>query len=151
MPSGDRSANPASVQGRSGLQRLLLSVASARKHSGTERLAAPSGVSRAARAAIPCWSSASGHRASSSKHTRGQSRETGSLSRLFGSMETTAKCVLMGPAHCRLALLRSVWRSAAAAFQRDHSQTSGSRAGTGNRTRSEYSLEEVGHRGGPSS
>ncbi len=73
----------------------------AQKCSGTERLAAPLGVSRAARAAVPCRSSASGHRASSSKHTRGQSRETGSISRLFGSVETTAKCVLMDPAHCR--------------------------------------------------
>ncbi len=28
-------------------------------------------------------------------------QETGSLSRLFRSMETTAKCVSMGPAHCK--------------------------------------------------
>ncbi len=34
----------------------------------------------------------------------GQSRETGSLSRLFGSMETAAKCVSMGHAHCRTRL-----------------------------------------------
>ncbi len=34
-------------------------------------------------------------------YTRGQSRETGSLSRLFGSVETTAKCVSVGPAYCR--------------------------------------------------
>ncbi len=61
-------------------------------------------VSRAARAAGPCRSSASGHRASSSKYTRGQSWETGSLSRLFGSMETAAKCVSMGHAHCRTRL-----------------------------------------------
>ncbi len=31
-----------------------------------------------------------------SKYTRDQSRETGSLSRLFGSMKTAAKCVSMG-------------------------------------------------------
>ncbi len=41
MPSGDQSANPASVPGRSGLQRALLSVSSARKRSGAERLATP--------------------------------------------------------------------------------------------------------------
>ncbi len=41
VPSGDQSANPASVPGRSGLQRALLSVSSARKRSGAERLAAP--------------------------------------------------------------------------------------------------------------
>ncbi len=51
------------------------------------------GASRAARAAVPCRSSTSGHRASSFKYTRGQSWETGSLNRLFGSVETTAKCV----------------------------------------------------------
>ncbi len=68
VPSGDRSTNPASVPGRSGLQRALLSVSPARKRSGTERLATPSGVFRAARVAVPCRSSASGHWASSSKH-----------------------------------------------------------------------------------
>ncbi len=41
VPSGDQSANPASVPGRSGLQRALLSVSSAQKCSGAERLAAP--------------------------------------------------------------------------------------------------------------
>ncbi len=61
VPSGDQSANPASVPGRSGLQRALLSVSSARKRSGAERLATPSGVSRAARSAVSCRSSASGH------------------------------------------------------------------------------------------
>ncbi len=38
---------------------------------------------------------------SRSDYTRGQSRETGSLSRLVGSVVTTAKCVSVGPAHCR--------------------------------------------------
>ncbi|KAI2660345.1 enzymatic polyprotein [Labeo rohita] len=46
-------------------------------------------------------------------HTRGQSRETGSLSRLFGSVETTAKCICLGPVHCRARLSHSIWRSAA--------------------------------------
>ncbi len=48
VPSGDQSANPASVPGRSGLQRAFL------KCSGAGRLATPSGVSRAARSAVPC-------------------------------------------------------------------------------------------------
>ncbi len=43
VPSGDQSANPASVLGRSGLQRALLSVSSAQKCSGDGRLATPSG------------------------------------------------------------------------------------------------------------
>ncbi len=96
VPSGDQSANPASVLGHSGLQRVLLSVSSAQKCSGDGRLATPSGVSKAARSAVPCRSSVPGHRASRSKYTRGQSQETGSLSRLFGSMKTAAKCVSMG-------------------------------------------------------
>ncbi len=104
VPSGDQSANPASVPGCSGLQRAFLAVSSAQKCSGAGRLATPSGVSRAARLAVPCRSSAPGHRASRSKYTRDQSRETGSLSRLFGSMETAAKCVSMGKAHYRTRL-----------------------------------------------
>ncbi len=76
VPSGDQSANPASVPGRSGFQRALLSVSSAQKCSGAGRLATPSGVPRAARSAVPCRSSAPGHRASRSKYTRDQSRET---------------------------------------------------------------------------
>ncbi len=98
VPSGDQSANPASVPGCSGLQRALLSVSSTRKRSGAERLATPSGVSRAARAAFPCRSSASGHRASRSKYTRGQSRETGSLSRSPGGLGAPANHVSLGPA-----------------------------------------------------
>ncbi len=149
-PSGDRFANPASVPGRSGLQRVSLSVFSARRRSGAESLATPSGVSRASSSAVSCRSSTSKHRASSSKYTRGQSRETGSLSRLFGSVETTAECISLGPADCRKRLSHSVWRSAAA-FPRGFSHISGPRAGSGIRTRSKHSLEEGGHRGGPSS
>ncbi len=43
VPSGDQSANPASVPGRSGLQRAFLSVSSTQKCSGAGRLATPSG------------------------------------------------------------------------------------------------------------
>ncbi len=43
VPSGDQSANPASVLGHSGLQRALLSVSSAQKCSGDGRLATPLG------------------------------------------------------------------------------------------------------------
>ncbi len=118
VPSGDQCANPASVPGRSSLQRAVLSVSSARKHTGAEMFAALLGVSRAARAVVPCRSSASGHRASSSKYTIGQSRETGSLSRLFGSVVSTAKCVLMGHAHCKTRLSRC----SDAAFQRGPEQ-----------------------------
>ncbi len=54
VPSGDQSANPASVPERSGLQRAFLSVSSAQKCRGAGKLATPSGVSRAARSAVPC-------------------------------------------------------------------------------------------------
>ncbi len=57
VPSGDQSANPASVPGLSGFHRALLSVSSAQKCSGAGRLATPSGVPRAARSAVPCRSS----------------------------------------------------------------------------------------------
>ncbi len=93
VPSGDHSANPAGVSGSSGFPRALLSV-SARKRSGTGRLVTSSEVFRAARSAIPCRSSASGHWASSSKYTRGQSRETGSLSRSPGGVGAPAKCLV---------------------------------------------------------
>ncbi len=98
VPSGDQSANPASVLGHSGLQRALLSVSSAQKCSGAGRLATPSGVSKAARSTVPCRSSAPGHRASRSKYTRGQSQETGSLSKSSGGLGAPAKRVSLGSA-----------------------------------------------------
>ncbi len=101
VPSGDqcsRCSNPASVLGHSGLQRALLSVSSAQKCSGAGKLATPSGVSRAARSAVPCRSSVPGHRASRSKYTRGQSQETGSLSKSPGGVGALAKRVLLGSA-----------------------------------------------------
>ncbi len=52
----------------------------------------------------------------------------------------------MGHAQCRKRLLQR-----SAAFQRSHSHACGSRAGSGNGTRIEHSLEEEGHQGGPSS
>ncbi len=102
VPSGDQSANPASVPGHSGLQRALLSVSSAQKCSGAGRLATPSGVSRAARSAVSCRSPASGHRASCSKYTRDQSRETGSLSKPPGGLGAPAKQCLIGICLSRL-------------------------------------------------
>ncbi|KAL0153915.1 hypothetical protein M9458_050784 [Cirrhinus mrigala] len=86
----------------------------------------------------------------SSNNTRGQSRETGSLSRLFGSVKTTPKCICLGPAHCRARLSHLIRRSAAA-FQRGLSHSGGPRAGSGNEAGSRHSLKKGGHRGGPSS
>ncbi len=56
-------------------------------------LATPSGISRAASLVFSCQCAIPGHRTSRSDYTRGQFRETGSLSTLFSSVETTAKCV----------------------------------------------------------
>ncbi len=147
VPSGGRSANPG-APGRSDLQQAYISVSSTRKR-GTEMLATPSGVSRAASSAVPCRCAIPGSWTSCSDYTRGQSRETGSLSRPFGSMETTAKCVTMGPADCRERLQNPV-RFSTASIQLGFSHSGGPRAGSGNGTRSRHSLEEGGHRGGPS-
>ncbi len=86
------------------------SQSSAQKCGGAGRLATPSGVSRAARSAVPCRSSVPGHRASRSKYTRDQSRETGSLSRLFGSVELLPN-VSRWVTHT---VDKAMWRSAAA-------------------------------------
>ncbi len=98
-------------------------------------LVTPSGISRAA--------------TSRSDYSRGQSRETGCLIRLFGSVDTTSKCVSVGPSYCReatessLVLLRldsTGW------FPFWWTLT-----GPGNGTSSRYSVKEVGHRSGSSS
>ncbi|KAI2664175.1 Protein P [Labeo rohita] len=113
---------------------------SARKRSGVGELAAPAGVSIAASSAVSYPSSVTGHRTNSSNNTRGQSRETGSLSRFFGSVETTAKCICLGPAHCRARLSHSIWRSATT-FQRGL-HCGEPRAGSGNGTRSRTLLRK---------
>ncbi len=120
------------------------------KRSGAEMLATPSGVSRAASLAFSCRCAVPGHRTSRSDYTRGQSPETGSLSRLFGSVETTAKCVSVGHAHSREKLQNPV-RFSSASIQRGESHSGGPRAGSGNGTRGRYSLKEGGHRDGSSS
>ncbi len=129
MPSGDQSVNIATpgASGHSGLQQAHLS-AFALKRSGPERLATSKEVFKAARSSIFCRSSASGHRASHSKYTRGQSRETGSLSRLSGSVEASAKCVSLGPAHCRKRLHDSV-RVSSASIQQGVSHSGGPQEG----------------------
>ncbi len=82
MPSGDRSAKPATsgVPGHSNLLRAHISVSSARKCSRAEMLATTSGVSKAASSASSCWCAIPGYRTSRCDYTRDQSPETGSLS-----------------------------------------------------------------------
>ncbi|KAI2650799.1 hypothetical protein H4Q32_024835 [Labeo rohita] len=69
--------------------------------SPPEDVAEPRGVSRTVSSAVSCRSAITGLRASSSVNTRGQPRVAGLRSRLFSSVEATAKCVCMGPAYCR--------------------------------------------------
>ncbi len=65
-------------------------------------------------------------------------------------MEITTTCVSVGSAHCRERLQNPVLFSSAS-IQRGESHSGGSRAGSGNGTRSRYSLKEGGHWGGSSS
>ncbi len=119
------------------------------RRKGTETHATPEGVYKTDSSG-PAWRCAvTGVRATTS-NTRGQPRDAGSLSRLFSSMETTAKCVSMGPADCRKGVSNSV-RFSTAALQRRDSHAGGPRAGSGYGTRSENPIKEGGHRGGPSS
>ncbi len=139
VPSGSFTDTPAT----SGLPRANSPVA-ARRRYGTGKLTSSDEGARAVRSVVPCQSSASGHRSGSSSDTRGKSRETGSLSRLSDSVETSAKCLTMGPAHCRERLQNSV-RFSATSLQRGYSYTSGPQAGYGIGKRSRNSLEEGGH------
>ncbi len=119
------------------------------RRKGTETHVTPEGVYKTDSSG-PAWRCAvTGARATVS-NTRGQPREAGSLSRLFGSVDTTAKCVSMGPADCRKGVSNSV-RFSTTALQRRDSHTGGPRAGSGYGTRSESPIKEGGHRGGPSS
>ncbi len=119
------------------------------RRKGTETHVTPEGVYKTDSSGSAWRCTITGVRATVS-NTRGQPRETGSLSRLFGSMETTARCISMGPADCRKGVSNSV-RLSTTALQRRDSHTGGPRAGSGYGTRSESPIKEGGHRGGPSS
>ncbi len=96
VPSRDWSANPAGVPGRSRSRRASFSVLSSWRRSGAEKLVTSLEVSTAVRSVVPCRCATSGLRSSRSYYIRGQSRETDSLSRLLGSVKTTAKCSSLG-------------------------------------------------------
>ncbi len=150
---GWRTSEGRPLWGRKELQGAYLSPVPSTLRSvrrkGTETHVTPEGVYKTD-SSDPAWRCAvTGVRATVS-NTRGQPREAGSLSRLFGSVDTTAKCVSMGPADCRKGVSNSV-RFSTTAFQRRDSHTGGPRAGSGYGTRSESPIKEGGHRGGPSS
>ncbi len=98
VPSGDQSANPAVFQGAAVSSERFSQSLPPRNVAELGGSPPPSGVSRAARSAVPCRSSVPGHRASRSKYTRGQSQETGFLSKSSGGVGALAKRVLLGPA-----------------------------------------------------
>ncbi len=117
--------------------------------SRAERLATSSEVSRAARSAVPCPCAASG------TDLAAPITPEISLERLIPLVEylecgNYCQCVSVGPAHGRKMLSYSV-RLSTAVFQRGHSYSGRPRAGSGNGTRSEHSIEEGGHRGVSSS
>lgn len=89
VPSGDRSANhPTSgVLGRSGLQQASCPVFA--------RVCCETGVISPSGEGIGKVFSVVLYRFQGTRHiTRGQSREANTLSRLSGSMETSAKCLI---------------------------------------------------------
>ncbi len=134
VPSGDRSANPASVPGRSGLQRAHISVSSARKRSGAEMLATPSGVSAAASSAFSCRCAIPGYQTSRSNYTGGQSRETGPLVDYLAAWKLLLS-VSPWVLHT-VERLQNPDGFSSASIQRGESHFGGPRAGSGNGTRS---------------
>ncbi len=135
VPSGDQPANPASVPGRSGLQRALLSVSSARKRSGAERLT------------TPFWGSLE-----QGTELAALSTPEASLERLVPLVDYSAAWKLL-PNVSRWVMhtVEQGYRGALPPPFNSYSHAGGSRAGSGNGTRSEHSPEEGGHRGSPSS
>ncbi len=94
VPSGDRSANPATCgvfQGAS-----IPSEHASKFFPRAKTLATPSGSLEQLVWLIPGGGPFPGRRTSHSDYTRGQSPETGSLSRLFGSMGNDCQMCLSG-------------------------------------------------------
>ncbi len=152
VPSGDRSANPATygVPGRSGLQRAHISVSSARKRSGAEMLATPSGVSAAASSAFSCRCAVPGYQTSRSNYTRGQSRETGSLVDYLAAWK-----LLLSVSPWVLHTVERGYRiqmgSPPPRFNGVNPTLVGPEQALVMEREVEYSLEKGGHQGGPSS
>ncbi len=150
---GCRTSEGRPLWGRKELQGAYLSPVPSTLRSvrrkGTETHVTPEGVYKTDSSGSAWRCTITGVRATVS-NTRGQPRETGSLSRLFGSMETTARCISMV-----LQTVEKGYRIQFAfpppALQRRDSHTGGPRAGSGYGTRSESPIKEGGHRGGPSS
>lgn len=116
-------------------------------HSGFQRVQVSVSAQRCCRTSlvVPCWLSSLGHWANYSKYTRDQA---GSLSRLSCSMDTSAKCVLVGPVDYREGLQNSVW-FLTALIQWGPAHSGGSWASSFNGTRDFSFLGEGVHRNLP--
>ncbi len=101
MSSGDRSANPATscASGRSGLRRAHISR-STRKRSGLEMPTPSEEGFREVSSDASCRYTVSGCRSdcTNTYKSRNQSQEAGISSRIFGSVEISAKYISLGPA-----------------------------------------------------
>ncbi len=137
MSSGDRSANPATscASGRSGLQRAHI-PRSTRKRSGLGMPAPSEEGFGTVSADASCRFTASGRRSDCTNRykSRNQSREAGTASRIFDSVETSAKYISLGPADYKKRVSDTVWVSPAQVHG-GFVHRGGPPAGSGNGTR----------------
>ncbi len=112
----NRSANPATscASGRSGLQRAHI-PRSTRKRSGLGMPAPSEEGFGTVSADASCRFTASGRRSDCTNRykSRNQSREAGTASRIFDSVETSAKYISLGPADYKKRVSDTVWVSPA--------------------------------------
>ncbi len=146
MSSGDRSANPATscASGRSGL-RQAYSPRSTRKRSGLGMPAPSEEGFGAVSLDASCWFTASGCRSdcTNTYKSRNQCRGTGTSSRMFDSVETSAKYISLDPADYRKRVSNTV-RVSPAQVHRGFVHRGGPPAGSGNGTGNKSSVRERG-------
>ncbi len=148
MSSGERSANPASscASGRSGLRRAHI-PRSTWKRSGLGMPAPSEEGFGTVSSDASCRFTASERRSdcTNTYKSRNQSREAGTSSRIFDSVETSAKYISLGPADYRKRVSNTVRVSPAqvhGGFVHRGCPPAGSGNGTGNKS----SVREMGHR-----
>ncbi len=142
--SGDHATSCAS--GHSVLWRLLIS-GSTRIRSGPGMLAPSEEAFRAVSSDVSCQLAVSGCRSDSTitYKSRNQSREAGNSSRIFDSVDTSAKYISLGPADCRKRVSNTV-RVSPAPVHGGVVHRGDPPAGSGNGTRNESFVRERGQR-----
>ncbi len=88
-------------QGAAVSSKRFISVSSAWKCSGTERLAAPSGLSRSARVVVLCQASASSHLMAVTRVREGRSPTVKQFQRLLGLMASVSNVISFGLLYMR--------------------------------------------------